>query len=99
MLTLDGRTVVAAVSAFSGPRAGFAEFSASTGQLERIWDWKPVVGLQRGGPIDVLWASPSGQALVVYAPPGHWNQFGILSGGHLTIVPRSALISAEAAAW
>jgi len=49
--------------------------------------------------MDVLWASPSGGTLVVYAPPGHSNQFAILHGNHLRMIPRSAKIYSQAAAW
>ena len=98
MLTPDGQTIVAAISAFSGPKAGFAYFSATTGQLEQIADFRAARrGL--GGPMDVLWASPSGGVLVVYAPPGHPNRIGILRGGRLRLLPQSVKIEFPAAAW
>jgi hypothetical protein len=94
LLTSDGSTVVAAISAFSGGAGGFAEFSASTGRLERRLDWRRL-----SGPADVLWASQDGQVLVVYAPPGHPGQIGIWRSGHLIALPRSPRISFPAAAW
>ena len=99
LLTPDGRTAVAATTAFRGLDGGFAEFSAASGRLRQILGWKPMVGLRRGGPTDVLWVSPDGRALVVYAPPGHWNQFGILHGNRLRIIPRPTGIYGQAAAW
>ncbi|HUD36793.1 MAG TPA: sigma-70 family RNA polymerase sigma factor [Streptosporangiaceae bacterium] len=94
LLTGDGGTIVAAVSAFSGGVGGFAEFSASTGRLERRLDWRRL-----SGPADVLWASQDGQVLVVYAPPGYPGQIGIWRSGHLIALPRSPRISFPAAAW
>jgi hypothetical protein len=99
MLTPDGKTVVGAISAFHGNDAGFAEFSAATGRLERRLDWRRWGGHSTGGPMDVLWASDDGGTLVVYAPPGHANQIGILRGDKLTMLPQSAKINFPGAAW
>lgn len=47
----------------------------------------------------MLWSSPAGSVLVVYAPAGHSNRIGVLTGGRLTLLPRPALLSLPAAAW
>ncbi len=99
MLTPDGETVVGAVHAFSGPDFGFAEFSAATGRLTRRLDWGPSGEPATGGPTDVLWSSPDGRALVVYAPPGHSGRIGILRAGRLRLLPQSARIEFPGAAW
>jgi hypothetical protein len=95
----DGNKIVAALTALSGPYAGFGEFSAATGRMQRLLDWKPTRGQQVGGPTDVLWSNASGSVLIVYAPPGHWNRIGILRGNRLTLLPNPEKVDFPRAAW
>lgn len=99
LLAPDGTTVIAAVTTPSGREGGFAVLSATTGHLERRLDWGPMGGGGNGAPMTVLWASPYGRTLIVYAPPGHPSRIGILRGNRLTLLPgdRSALF--PDAAW
>jgi hypothetical protein len=106
-ITPDGRTIVAALGGPNprhpqqvvGHLAGFAAYSAATGTLRYLLDWKATRGGQAGGPTDVLWSNASGSLLIVYAPPGHWNRIGVLRGNQLTLLPQSATVQFPAAAW
>ncbi len=99
MLTPDGRTVVAAVRSRSSAAAGFAEFSAATGRLLRMLDWRTAVAAAPAGQAEVLWSSRSGRTLVVYSPPGHPGQIAIVGRTRVRLLPSPGRVPFPAAAW
>jgi hypothetical protein len=109
VITPDGRTLLAVGSAYwdhassSGTQV-VAAFSARTGAPERLLDQGGRE--QLNNPEAVLWASPSGQLVIVgnarlgpAVPGGSFNvtTLGVLDGGHYTSLPWSA--ETLAAAW
>jgi hypothetical protein len=106
LLTADGRTVVA-LTVLSYTRHGLptlklAEFSASTGKLLRVLNHLPVSNFKQ-----VMWSSPSGQALLVSNTTPYQgrrsaflllNDAGVLTGQHFAPLPHWSL-DTLAAAW
>jgi hypothetical protein len=112
LLTGDGRMVVGVLEvhdphrpAADSPLQEIAEFSTHTGKLLRVinrmpvWNW---VDFEQ-----VLWASPSGHALLVSDTKSYHgrrraffllNDAGVLTGHHFTPLPRWSL-DTMAAAW
>jgi hypothetical protein len=107
MITPDGQTILAVTGIVSGTQPGAARqelvaFSARTGQLLHVLNRIPVYGNSER----VLWASPSGQALIVSGTrPGATVDgsvnigatAGVLRQGHFTPIPWSD--RTFAAAW
>ena len=107
MLTADGRTVVCGAALPAGPgstggcsaatglaRPGIAEYSTATGRMSGVL--YQYTGTCIAGEADVLWASPSGGAVLGYlgitqqlkqpSPLGKY-QVGIFSGGTFKPLP------------
>lgn len=95
LITPDGRTIVAALLRVSGrriPSGWFATYSAATGKLTQVL-W-PTRTLSEG----VLWTSPSGRVLVVFAPSrphgaGAYDRFGVLKNDRFTRLPDRAPVA------
>jgi hypothetical protein len=101
MITPDGQTIIAVIGTNEVVHTGhgvtvlqeLVTFSARTGQLLHVLNRIPIYGY----PEQVLWASPSGQVLIVSGTqPGATARFfdtaataGILSAGRFTPIPWS----------
>ena len=104
MITPDGQTILAVIGSGAQPGAARQElvtFSARTGQQLHVLNRIPVYGNSER----VLWASPSGQVLVVsgtqpgatVGPVNLGATAGVLRDGHFTPIPWSN--RTFAAAW
>ena len=104
MITPDGQTILAVIGSGAQPGAARQElvtFSARTGQQLHVLNRIPVYGNSER----VLWASPSGQVLVVsgtqpgaiVGPVNLGATAGVLCDGHFTPIPWSN--RTFAAAW
>ncbi len=90
LLAPDGNDVVATIVTFDRRHIEIGTFSTATGKLTRIVDRRPLSSI--GGPQTLwklLWVSPDGQTLLVFAPPGHAGKFALFRGSHLTLLPTS----------
>jgi len=100
LIALDGKTIVTPLLRISGrrnPSGELAKFSAATGKLAQVL-W-PTRTLGEG----LLWSSPSGSALVVFAPPrpdgaGVNDRFGVLRDGRFLSLPDPAPLAVSTTA-
>jgi hypothetical protein len=101
IITPDGQTIIAVIEIAAEAKNGhrvtvrqeLVTFSARTGKLLHVLDRVPVYG----NPMHILWASPSGQVLIVsgtqpgatVGPVNTGSTAGVLRDGRFTPIPCS----------